>query len=172
MSPSPGRVRFARKGGEVLVPGSAVGVLVIDQRSFHLLVPAGVHGQLAETLPEHPWVTCGYGSPLASVSPYMGRADATDAAISADAASRGCVVRAPSHGTFYRSSGPGQPNFVEVGQNVAAGQTIGLVEVMKCFSPIGFEPPHGVERGVVREILAGDGVEVMADQPLVRIDPL
>lgn len=170
-TPLPGLVRFSRKGGEVLVPGSAVGVLVIDQRCYQLLVPAGVHGQLPDRVPEHAWVVCGYGSRLAEVSPYAGRSDAAENEPSAEEAARGYVVRAPSHGTFYRSAGPGQPNFVEVGQRVEAGQTVGLVEVMKCFSPIAFVAPAGLEFGVVREVLAGDGVEVKADQALVRITP-
>lgn len=45
-------------------------------------------------------------------------------------------VATPLPGVFYRSPAPGQPPFVEVGDAVAAGQTIGLVEIMKQFSEI------------------------------------
>jgi len=37
---------------------------------------------------------------------------------------------------FYRSPAPGQPPFVEIGAVVEAGQTVGLVEIMKQFSEI------------------------------------
>jgi acetyl-CoA carboxylase biotin carboxyl carrier protein len=45
-------------------------------------------------------------------------------------------VTSPLPGVFYRSPAPGQPVFVELGADVAADQTIGLVEIMKQFSEI------------------------------------
>ena len=46
------------------------------------------------------------------------------------------VVQSPLPGVFYRSPSPDQPQFVEVGDTVAADQTIGLVEIMKQFAEI------------------------------------
>ncbi|MET8431137.1 acetyl-CoA carboxylase [Nocardia sp. NPDC004860] len=45
-------------------------------------------------------------------------------------------VATPLPGVFYRSPAPGQPPFVEVGDAVAVGQTVGLVEIMKQFSEL------------------------------------
>jgi len=45
-------------------------------------------------------------------------------------------IRSPLPGTFYRKPAPDQPPFKEVGDNVAAGDVIGLVEVMKSFQEV------------------------------------
>ena len=45
-------------------------------------------------------------------------------------------VITPLPGVFYRSPGPGKPPYVTEGQRVEAGQTVGLVEIMKQFSEI------------------------------------
>jgi acetyl-CoA carboxylase biotin carboxyl carrier protein len=76
------------------------------------------------------------------------------------------ALRAPNLGTFYRSPKPGDPPYVEVGQEVAAGAEICLLEVMKLFTTV-------VARvgGVVREICVADGGMVERDQPLVLIEP-
>src|SRR2546423_5544337 len=46
------------------------------------------------------------------------------------------AVSSPTVGVFYRSGGPDMPAYVEVGDHVEAGQTVGLLEAMKVFSEI------------------------------------
>ncbi|GAB3854396.1 acetyl-CoA carboxylase [Nocardioides maradonensis] len=46
------------------------------------------------------------------------------------------IVSSPLPGVFYRSPAPGEPPFVQEGDAVAAGQTIGLVEIMKQFTEL------------------------------------
>jgi acetyl-CoA carboxylase biotin carboxyl carrier protein len=79
-------------------------------------------------------------------------------------ADEGVVVRSPMVGTFYRSYGPDAAPYVEVGDVVAAGQTVAIVEAMKLFNPIAVE-----FAGVVVEELAEDGQPVEFDQPLFRL---
>ena len=45
-------------------------------------------------------------------------------------------IQSPLPGTFYRKPAPDQPNFVEDGASIAAGDTIGLIEVMKTFHEV------------------------------------
>ncbi|MEB4614996.1 acetyl-CoA carboxylase [Leucobacter sp. M11] len=45
-------------------------------------------------------------------------------------------IVSPLPGLFYRKPGPGKDNFVEVGDAVEAGQTIGLIEIMKQFTEV------------------------------------
>lgn len=45
-------------------------------------------------------------------------------------------VIAPLPGIFYRSPAPGKPPFVEAGDPVEAGQTIGVIEIMKQFTEV------------------------------------
>lgn len=76
------------------------------------------------------------------------------------------VVAAPLVGTFYRAPEVGARPFVEVGDQVAAGQPIGIVEAMKLMNRVESE-----WAGTVVEVLVTDATAVEFGQPLVRIDP-
>lgn len=73
-------------------------------------------------------------------------------------------VRAPMTGVFYRAPAPKEPPFVEVGDYIEVGQTIGLIEAMKVFS----EVPSEVAGRVV-DIPAKNGELVQQDQVLVVV---
>lgn len=77
------------------------------------------------------------------------------------------VVAAPSVGVFWRAPSPGAPPFVEVGSTVRAGETIGIVEVMKLMNNVAADV-SGTVTAVLRENAAqvqhGDGlVAIRAD---------
>jgi oxaloacetate decarboxylase (Na+ extruding) subunit alpha len=76
-------------------------------------------------------------------------------------------VESPMVGMFYRAPQPGAPPFVEVGDVVAPGQTICLIEAMKLFNELKAE----VE-GVVRDILVENGQPVEFGQALFELEPL
>ena len=46
------------------------------------------------------------------------------------------VVKSPIVGTFYRSSEPGAPSFVEIGQQVKKDQVLCIIEAMKLMNEI------------------------------------
>jgi acetyl-CoA carboxylase biotin carboxyl carrier protein len=75
-------------------------------------------------------------------------------------------ITAPMTGTFYRTPGPNEPNFIEVGQAVEIDQTVGLIEAMKIFSEI-----HSETAGTVMEIPAHSGQMVQPGQVLAWIHP-
>ena len=75
-------------------------------------------------------------------------------------------VRSPIVGTFYRSPAPTSPVFVNVGDHVAAGQTLCIVEAMKVMNEI--EAEFG---GTIKEILIEDGSPVEAEAALFLVDP-
>ena len=85
----------------------------------------------------------------------------------AEVASNTITIKSPMIGTFYRSSGPDKPLFVNVGDEVAPGKVICIIEAMKLFNEIEFD---GVEGKVVK-ILAEDSSPVEYDQPLFLVDP-
>lgn len=75
------------------------------------------------------------------------------------------TIRSPMPGVFYRRPDPDDPVFVEPGDEVEAGETIGLVEVMKNF--------HDIEAdtaGTVGEFHVENEAEIEADQPIVEIE--
>jgi acetyl-CoA carboxylase biotin carboxyl carrier protein len=75
------------------------------------------------------------------------------------------AVIAPNLGTFYRSPKPGSPAFVEVGQQIAVGTEVCLIEVMKLFTSVRAEIA-----GTVRHIAAEDAQLVEGGQPLIYIE--
>jgi acetyl-CoA carboxylase biotin carboxyl carrier protein len=75
-------------------------------------------------------------------------------------------IRAPMVGTFYRRPAPQDPPFVELGGDVAAGDPLCLVEVMKLFTTI--EAPVA---GRIVEINAENEALVEIDQLLFVIEP-
>jgi acetyl-CoA carboxylase biotin carboxyl carrier protein len=101
---------------------------------------------------------------MAAVPVAVGAAIDGGNAAPADAAGW-AEVRTPNLGTFYRSPKPGAPPFVEIGQRVAAGTEVCLLEVMKLFTSV----KAGVS-GTIREICVEDGVLVEGGQLLFRVD--
>jgi acetyl-CoA carboxylase biotin carboxyl carrier protein len=76
----------------------------------------------------------------------------------------GHTVKSPMVGTFYRSSAPGSPAFVEVGSTVKEGDTLCIIEAMKLLNEIDSEVS-----GVVTKILVENGQPVEFGQPLFVI---
>ena len=72
--------------------------------------------------------------------------------------------KAPLVGTFYISPKPGEPPFVQVGQKVAKGQTLCIIEAMKIFNEI-----ESDFDGEIVEILVNDSTPVEFNQPIFTI---
>jgi acetyl-CoA carboxylase biotin carboxyl carrier protein len=89
---------------------------------------------------------------------------AAPVAATADALPAGHVIKAPMVGTFYASASPGAPAFVKVGQQVKAGDTLGVIEAMKMFNQIEAEVA-----GTVQAILIENGQPVEFDEPMFVI---
>jgi acetyl-CoA carboxylase biotin carboxyl carrier protein len=76
----------------------------------------------------------------------------------------GAVVKSPMVGTFYRSSAPGSKAFVELGQTIAVGDPLCIIEAMKLMNEI-----ESDAAGVVKAILVENGQPVEYGQPLFVI---
>ncbi|MEB3366712.1 acetyl-CoA carboxylase [Saccharopolyspora mangrovi] len=75
------------------------------------------------------------------------------------------TVDAQMPGVFYRRPSPEADPYIETGTLVQAGQTIGLIEVMKTFNEVKAEKP-----GRVSKILLDDGDEVDIGQSMFEVD--
>ena len=90
---------------------------------------------------------------------------ATATAAPAAPVETGHIIKSPMVGTFYRSPSPGAPSFVEVGQAVAKGQTLCIIEAMKLLNEI-----ESDAAGTVKAILVENGQPVEYGQPLFVIE--
>ena len=91
---------------------------------------------------------------------------AAEAAPAASDDSKYITVKSPIIGTFYRKPSPDKPLFVEVGQTIAEGDVLCIIEAMKLFNEIESEVS-----GKVVKILVDDASPVEFDQPLFLVDP-
>ncbi|MBA5688132.1 acetyl-CoA carboxylase biotin carboxyl carrier protein [Rugamonas apoptosis] len=96
-------------------------------------------------------------APMAAAAPV-----AAAAVVAAEPA--GHVVKSPMVGTFYRSSAPGSPAFVEVGATVKEGDTLCIIEAMKLLNEIDAD-----KSGTITQILVENGQPVEFGQPLFVI---
>jgi acetyl-CoA carboxylase biotin carboxyl carrier protein len=102
---------------------------------------------------------------VAAPAPVAAAAPAAAPAAEAPAANNDAnAIRSPMVGTFYRSSSPEVAAFVEVGQQVSAGDVICIIEAMKMFNQI-----EADRSGTVKAILVEDGHPVEYDEPLIVI---
>jgi len=76
----------------------------------------------------------------------------------------GHIIRSPMVGTFYRAPSPTSKPFVEVGSEVAAGDTLCIIEAMKILNQI-----ESDKAGKVTQILVENGQPVEYNQPLYVI---
>ena len=76
-------------------------------------------------------------------------------------------VKAPMVGTFYEAPAPGEPPFVKIGDEVAAGETLCIVEAMKLMNEITAD-----EMGVIREVCLKDATPVEFGTTLFWMEPM
>ncbi len=186
-SPAVGILRGVPTPGHLFGPGEAFATLTILDRTHALLIPEGVSGLVAEIR------VGGHGSdalpvefaqPIFTLAPIdtalkaggipaAGPAREPGAAAGGaapEAVPEGChAVLCPADGVFYRRPRPTEPPYVEVGSRVGHGQTLALIEAMKCFSAITYGAPGLPEEAEIVEIRAEDASEVRHGQVLLVV---
>ncbi|ASY44571.1 MAG: acetyl-CoA carboxylase biotin carboxyl carrier protein [Pseudomonadota bacterium] len=101
-------------------------------------------------------------APAAQAAPTAAPVAASAAELAAPA---GTMVRSPIVGTAYLSAEPGAAPFARVGAQVAAGETILIVEAMKVMNAI-----PAPSSGTIKAVLVDNGQPVEYDQPLIVIE--
>jgi len=76
------------------------------------------------------------------------------------------TIKSSMIGTFYRSSSPEIPPFVNVGDSIKVGDPICIIEAMKLFNEIESEVS-----GKIVKVLVDDTTPIEFDQPLFLVDP-
>jgi len=76
------------------------------------------------------------------------------------------TIKSSMIGTFYRSSSPETPSFVNIGDSIKEGDTLCIIEAMKLFNEIESEVS-----GKIVKVLVDDTTPIEFDQPLFLVDP-
>jgi len=104
-------------------------------------------------------------APAAVATPAPTAASAAPATEATPAPSALNAVKSPMVGTAYLAPNPEAKPFVAVGQKVAAGDTLLIIEAMKVMNPI-----TAPSAGTVTAILVDSGQPVEFDQPLIVVE--
>lgn len=142
---------------------SGVGEIVVEEEGTRIAV------RMPGAAPAAPAVPAAAAAPVA-VAQAQAQAQAPDSSAPADdgmarPANWYCVT-APMVGTYYAAPAPGEPPFVSVGDEVAANQTLCIVEAMKLMNEITAE-----QMGTVREVCLEDASPVEFGTPLFYVEP-
>lgn len=137
---------------------SGVGEIVVEEEGARIAV------RMPGAVAAAPAAAVAAAAPAAAAAPVAAPA-AAPAAAASHPANWYCVT-SPMVGTFYAAPAPGEPAFVQVGDEVAANQTLCIVEAMKLMNEIGAE-----EMGTVREVCVEDATPVEFGTPLFYIEP-
>ncbi|MCH2113023.1 MAG: hypothetical protein MK213_09215 [Planctomycetes bacterium] len=164
-SPAVGVFRAQVGLGETIQEGSVMGILTILGHPHPLFAPNGFDGICSEAVTSKA-VDCGatlFAVKTVELEPLEGNADS-----STTEESEHCFL-APQSGKFWRRPAPDAPNSVEEGDILQPNKTLGLLEVMKTFTPLKFD---GTSPATALRFRAADGEDVQEGQGLLDWAPL
>ncbi|MBX3250193.1 MAG: hypothetical protein KF901_23645 [Myxococcales bacterium] len=162
VAPRPAHWREAPRKGALVTPGAPLGRLEVLGTLHDLVAPAGAAGIVVDLYePKLARRAVDAATVLVVLDPNAaGEAATLAGGAAASVATDGLVFRAPMSGRIYRRPAPTEPAFVEVGQEVALGQTVCLLEVMKTFNRITYGGDGLPERAKVKAVVAEDGADL------------
>ena len=151
-----------------LINKSNIGEVSIEEKGFKLTIKQKEEAvQTVFAAPQQLPVSFQAPAPQISQAPAVA-ASSDKARPGQDSAPDNFItIKSPMIGTFYRSSTPGKPPFVEVGDEIATGKVVCIIEAMKLFNEIESEV-----KGRIVKVLADDASPVEYDQPLFLVEPL
>ncbi len=144
------------------VSRSGVNEVAIEQENFKITIktnqaPVYVNAALPAPVAAQP-------APQAAAPAVENKATATP---EAEDTSKYITIKSPMIGTFYRSSSPDKPSFANVGDEIATGKVICIIEAMKLFNEIESEVS-----GRIVKVLVDNASPVEYDQPLFLVEPI
>jgi acetyl-CoA carboxylase biotin carboxyl carrier protein len=152
-------IKFVHKSG--------VNEVSIEEKDFKITIktnqaPTVVNATIPAAAPVAMAPQVAAPAPAAPIAP----APAAPVANPAADESNYITVKSPMIGTFYRSSSPDKPVFVNVGDEIKPGQVLCIVEAMKLFNEIESEVS-----GRIVKVLVDNASPIEYDQPLFLVEP-
>ncbi len=149
---------------------SNISELSIEEGDFKITIKQELTGQAHYvTMPQMPMqmqMQMPQPAPQQALPAAQPSAPATGKPV-APVAGNAITIKSPMIGTFYRSPSPDKPVFVNVGDEIKAGQVLCIIEAMKLFNEIESEVS-----GRLIKVIADDSSPVEYDQPLFLVEPL
>ncbi len=148
-----------------LINKSNIGEISVEEKGFKITIKQK-QDQVQQVISAAPVYTA--APPAAATTPAAAAtAPAAEKPKAAEpAASNLITIKSPMIGTFYRRPSPDKPLFVEVGDEIAPGKVVCIIEAMKLFNEIEAEV-----KGKIVKILVDDASPVEYDQPLYLVEP-
>jgi len=147
------------------VSRSGVNEVAIEQKDFKITIKTNQTPTVITTTVPAQAVAPQVLPSAPAVQPVAVTANNTAAAESDD--SKYITIKSPMIGTFYRSSSPDKPSFANVGDEIAPGKIICIIEAMKLFNEIESEVS-----GRIVKVLVDNSSPVEYDQPLFLVEPM
>lgn len=138
LSPAIGRVMLCVAPDHVVSAGQTIGELWRLNQRFSLRLPEDISGKIVGIRGSSKILPLAYGEAFIEIAPHH-HDEKIKAKAERLADTRSLSVDAPMDGMFYLSPSPKDPPYVKIGDTIAPGQTIGLIEVMKCFFPLKYQ---------------------------------
>jgi acetyl-CoA carboxylase biotin carboxyl carrier protein len=149
-----------------MINKSNIGELTVEQKDFRITIKQKEDAITQVVTAAAPVYAAPATAPAAQ-APVSAPAAAAPAGKAPEAeASNLLTIKSPMIGTFYRRSSPDKPLLVEVGDEVAPGKVVCIIEAMKLFNEIESEI-----KGKVVKVLVEDASPVEYDQPLFLVEP-
>jgi acetyl-CoA carboxylase biotin carboxyl carrier protein len=171
-APAVGLWRGAPTTGAFVRAGGAIGELEILGVLHSLCVPNHAHGTVVESSASDGLARTpvSHGDRLLVLETGHVASIAAEPSESDGPGAHGLLLRAPTSGRFYRRPAPDKPPFLRVGDIVADGETVGLVEVMKTFHRVAYGGEGLPPRARVRAIFPADQDDLEAGDPLLELE--
>ena len=149
-----------------LINKSNIGEITVEEKGFKITIKQKQEAAIQQIMSAPVYAQ----QPMApaSLPPSNTGAASTEKSKPAEApaSSNLITIKSPMIGTFYRRASPDKPLFVEVGDEVAPGKVVCIIEAMKLFNEIESEVS-----GKVVKVLVDDASPVEYDQPLYLVEP-
>jgi acetyl-CoA carboxylase biotin carboxyl carrier protein len=148
-----------------IINRSNIGELTIEEKGFKVTIKQKQDNiqQVVAAAPQ--MIAAAPAAALPAAAPAAPVAEKAKPAAE-PAASNLITIKSPMIGTFYRRPSPDKPIFVEVGDEIAPGKVVCIIEAMKLFNEIESEV-----KGKIVKVLVEDSTPVEYDQPLFLVEP-
>jgi len=176
LAPEPGLFRNGPPLGLRLVPGARLGELEVLDRLLRLVVPDEIEGVVIGTAPGPARARrpLAYGERIVLIDPNAGASTTARASRSAGSGKQasGLAFRTPLGGRYYACPAPNAEAFVKVGDEIGAGTTVAIVEVMKTFNRVQYGGPGLPARAKVTRVVRKDGEDVASGDALLELEAI